>query len=324
MAATRAVNKQPKRFSARLAIILLAASAAVLIPVLPIKLGAPGGETVFGVTSMLDKSKKWLTEVVSEISSSQSSPAPTNQSPGQLNLLARASQRIEAEIKVKPGEPSLHNQLGLLYLNAGEMDRAQECFERAVNLSNAQLQALERKVSADQQTGRSGDASQALVEASRLSIELSGARTNLARVYDRRGEHDKVIAQLDSLSRQSPLLAASPAAGRKQAPSTDPNVVQLMREAQISAQARQLDRAEAAYRGAIAINPELAPPHHGLGTVLAMKDNLPQAIEELERAAKLDPNSDRIQNDLGRAYQMSDKVLPSISAYEKALTLSPQ
>jgi Flp pilus assembly protein TadD len=50
------------------------------------------------------------------------------------------------------------------------------------------------------------------------------------------------------------------------------------------------------------LKPEFADAHYELGKALLQKGDIDQAIESLQRAAKLDPGKAHIHYQLGRAY----------------------
>jgi len=56
---------------------------------------------------------------------------------------------------------------------------------------------------------------------------------------------------------------------------------------------------------------------------LFLANNLPGAIARFETAARLMPNSARVQKELGRAYMRTGEVARGVRAYRRYLALSP-
>ena len=83
------------------------------------------------------------------------------------------------------------------------------------------------------------------------------------------------------------------------------------------------DRAEEAYRTAIAVNPQFAKGHFGLGRVMAIRGDIRAAADRFERATQLAPDfADAFEN-LGRAKNLLGEKAAAIDAYERALQLNP-
>ena len=307
---------------------------AVAVPILPLRfLGIPGPDFP-DVSQVVTTSKNWLSSVASRLDSTphlkQTTATPSiSASPAeQVKMLDAAAQQLNTEIEHAPSDPALQNRLGLVYLSLGDIDRACDCFQRAVGLSRMGIRALSDKITAFKSQGATKEASVALLEASKFNTELSAAHSNLARVYEKRGEHDKVIAELDLLNSEGVLFDNTSAqkqnAAEKPGAMLSAQVARDLARAESFLQARQMPQAVNEYRRILAQDPTIAMAHHRLGTILAMTNNTGPGIDELEKASQLDQGSWQIQNDLGIAYQSMGMAGQATKAFERALALEPR
>src|SRR6185369_9611678 len=130
----------------------------------------------------------------------QAEIAATTMKADQVKLLAQAEKDLLADIDKEPLDPSLRNRLGLIYAQLGDADEAMRHFQEAVDLARKAISKLTLEQDALAQAGKTEEASRLLLKISQMSVELSAAHSNLARVYDSLGQHDKVVAEFDALS----------------------------------------------------------------------------------------------------------------------------
>jgi len=84
-----------------------------------------------------------------------------------------------------------------------------------------------------------------------------------------------------------------------------------------------LDAAEAAYRRALEISPDLPRAQLGLGRLLLVRGRVGDAVAPLERAAALRPELPEAQALLGRAYLTEGRADDALASYRRALALQP-
>jgi Flp pilus assembly protein TadD len=333
MTETQSLTNRPRRFLSRAFLIVLAVGTAVAIPILPLRfLGIPGPDFP-DVSQVVTTSRNWLSKVASQMESPEETPPagmppPQSATPAeQVKMLEAAAEQLNSDIEKSPCDPGLQNQLGLVCISLGDIDRARERFQKAISLSRLGITALSDKITALRTEGKTKEASVPLLEASKLNVQLSAAHSNLARLYENRGEHDKVIAELDLLNKEGVLfdnsvLPAGPDASRQAM--LNPSVARDLARAEALLQARQLPQAADEYKRVLAEDPSVAMAHHRLGTIMIITNNAPLAVNELEVAAKLDPGSPEVLSDLGWAYQQTGMNLQAAKAYERALALEPR
>jgi tetratricopeptide (TPR) repeat protein len=83
------------------------------------------------------------------------------------------------------------------------------------------------------------------------------------------------------------------------------------------------DKAIAAYRQALKLDPLLVEAYTGLGMALAAQGRHDEAIREFEAAVVLAPYLVHLHNNLGYAYMLSGRTTDAINALEQARRLDP-
>ncbi len=246
----------------------------------------------------------------------------------QVQLLESASQDLLAQISQSPVDPALQNRLGLVFLGLGEADKAQDHFERAVELARSALSGLSERGQNLQSQGNMTEASACLVETSRLAVELSAAHSNLARLYEKAGQHDKVLKELDMLNREgviaTPVEKTRPGAVQAHTHELTPVVARLLAKAEALMQSQQLNAAIQEFKNIISMDPDLASAHSQLGVLNALVNNKQGAVEELEKAIKLKPDDAVSQNNLGLTLEEMGKGKQAKEQFEKAIASNPR
>ena len=85
----------------------------------------------------------------------------------------------------------------------------------------------------------------------------------------------------------------------------------------------ELDEQVGCYRVAVALQPEAASAHLGLGSALQSKQLLKDAIAEFTTAVMLDPGLPWAHNNLGNALQYNNQLDEAIAEFNKAIALDP-
>lgn len=83
------------------------------------------------------------------------------------------------------------------------------------------------------------------------------------------------------------------------------------------------DDAAAAYRNALAADPNFIEAHNGLGVIYSLQGNHQQAVAEFNAAIALNPKGAHLYNNLGYAYLVQGANDQAAAAFEKALALEP-
>src|SRR5262249_20164535 len=157
------------------------------------------------------------------------------------------------------------NRVGLVYVALGQFDNAEKHFQRSIELAHLGTANLEEKGAILKSQGDAKAAAALIVESSRLNIELSAAHSNLARVYEKLGQHDKVMAELDQLTKDGLNLAGAPQRAEVGQRPVSPQVARLLAKGESLMREGKLPEAMQEFRNVTAIDDQIALAHHQLG-----------------------------------------------------------
>jgi tetratricopeptide (TPR) repeat protein len=244
-----------------------------------------------------------------------------------VQALDKAAQKISAEINKSPSDPALQNRLGLIYLTLGDSKSAEQCFSNAVSLSRSKISGYASDVERLKRSGKMKDASSTVIDASKASVELSAAHSNLARIYDQRGDRAAVMAELDQINKDGLLFSGFAAADGKLKSKDEimsTQDAQELAQAEAFFKANQIAPALAAYKKLIVSNPKMPFLYDRIGLLSVMSGNVHAAVSSWEKAAELNPSSAAIRSNLGLAYHQLGMNEESEQAFRSALKLDPK
>ena len=215
-----------------------------------------------------------------------------------------------AELRVALAEDDglldAHQLLGTITLLAGDPAPAASHFQRALALDPEHRQSLLGLANAYHELGRIDEAMVGYRRLLEVAGQDSKATMALARIHVERGE----------LSEAEEVLAAA-AEGR------EPPPVVTNKLGEVMALAGRSGEAEAKFRQAIALNPELGEAHYNLAVLLDEAGKPFEAVETYRRAAELRPRDHRPRFNLGRLYGRLNRPLDQIEAYRDAVEAAP-
>ncbi len=220
--------------------------------------------------------------------------------------LREAEASYRRAIEADPGAAVSHVNLGFVLDELGHRDEAVQVLERAVALDERQADAwfLLGRIAATQR--RNDDAVAALTRAVACNPGLRVAQQLLVRTLMVCGRTDDAgDAAIAGLAH-------------------DPGCASLHLVAGLRSASRQdWPGAAAHFRGELALQPELAEAHAGLGDALKAMGEREQAIASYRRAIELAPNVAALHNVLGLALQERGDVDAAIACFRQALSLDP-
>jgi len=241
-------------------------------------------------------------------------------------------------------DPSYHNRLGILYAQIGDFASAIKHLNQAVVLCREQLWSLAAKAKQTnnlnlnvQKTSKEPIVFR--TDRSAIYIQLDCAHSNLARIYDKLGDHKQVIAELDELNKDivfagdSPKLITVTKKGSEKSAAIHSSLknkrltateVAILARAEALRQVGRLPEAVQEYLKLINLNHNLAVAHQRLGLAAVTDNNLWLAINELQIAAKLDKGDPDTQNDLGLIYQQIGDYKSAKQAFADAHKIAPK
>lgn len=215
-----------------------------------------------------------LNTLKKKISAPSSLGANSKDSAAYVQALDRAASKLSADINKSPSDPALQNRLGLIYLTLGDFKSAEQCFTNAVSLSRGAINNYSNEVEKLKRAGKMSDASNLVLEASKSSVELSAAHSNLARVYDQRGDREAVIAELDQINKDGMLFSGFAAGGgtlKSKDSIMSTQDAQRLAEAEALFKSNQFAAALTSYKKVAADNPKLSFVFDRIGLISVMR-----------------------------------------------------
>jgi tetratricopeptide (TPR) repeat protein len=232
---------------------------------------------------------------------------------------------------IEGGQPSYHNRLGVLYSQAGDFAAATKQFNLAVDLSRGQIL-------------RKNDRSKP-INLSSLYVELTCAHSNLAKIYDHLGDHDRAIAELEALNADIAFSNESHLPSIKTQQTTvvlsqvnqnantnykypynvqlTPEQAALFAKAEALRQVGQIPEAIQSYNDLISQVPNFALAHQRLGMAAAAANNFGLAVNELLTALTLDSKDPDTYNDLGLVYRQLGDFPAAKKAFARGHEIDP-
>jgi tetratricopeptide (TPR) repeat protein len=230
-----------------------------------------------------------------------------------LGMLAHQARRNDAAVELlsravaaRPGDGTIHYNLGIAYQVLGRLTEAADCYREALRLQPAHADAHHNLGDIELTQGDHAAAQASLEEAVRLRPDFAEAHNKLGVAYRGQRQADKAVAafrraaelqpqRVGFLSNLANLLTSQGRAEEahqhyRQAARLEPteaahhsnlgNVLILL---------GRPDEAETCCREALRLNPKLANAHHNLAIARSLHGALDEALEVNARALDLDP-----------------------------------
>ncbi|HXR33130.1 MAG TPA: tetratricopeptide repeat protein [Verrucomicrobiae bacterium] len=221
--------------------------------------------------------------------------------------VAGATASFEAASHLDPNDVETLTHLGAMYLLSSRPADAEGKFRHALEIqpqSPMALQGLAQSLDAQKKP----DAAEAYRNYIAVQPGDAAARNRLIHILIEQQQYDAALAEIDRAT-----------AGQQ------PAVETLMLRADVQIAQRKLDDAIITLRQAVALAPNDAHLHGGLGHVLLQKRDFPAAEKELKNALQLDRNNLAYWKDLSSVFYLSENYPATLSALDliaKAETLN--
>ena len=249
----------------------------------------------------------------------------------QIASLDLASQQLLLSIDKDPANPSLHNQLGLIYAESGQSDKAIQNFQKAIEIARGQLATLSTRERDASIHKSATETTNIVLSSAKLSTDLAAAHSSLARIYDKLGQHDKVVAELDMLNRDIAFGSTVNSASSHRTTAGAPAVhrlssdsLQLLARAEALEQAHRTPEAIFLYKEVLKTDPQAGIAHEKLGLAAEASGNYWLAKQELEAALSCSGNNANCDVHLGTIYQALSEPAKAKAQFLKALALEPK
>ncbi len=211
---------------------------------------------------------------------------------------AGATASFEAASRLDPNDVETVVHLGAMYLHNARFADAEAKFRHALELQPQlpmALQGLAQSLDAQKKP----DAADAYRNYLAVQPRDEAARNRLIHILIEQQQFDAALGEIDRAS-----------AGRQ------PGIETLKLRADVQIAQKKLDDAIVTLRQAVAMSPNDAQLHAGLGHVLLEKRDFPAAEKELRDAMRLDPNNIAYWKDLSSVFYLSGNYPATLSALD--------
>ncbi|HOW35709.1 MAG TPA: tetratricopeptide repeat protein [Candidatus Omnitrophota bacterium] len=203
-----------------------------------------------------------------------------------------------------PRKPRVHNNLGFVYHEQGNLRAAEAEYNKAVALDSDYAHPLNNLANIYMAEGRIPEALAALEQALKIDPRYAAPYYNLGNIYRDKGDFKKAKEFYEKGMRINPDLAQFHAGL---------GFVYL--------QKGDVDLAESYFQQAISLNPDFGYAYYGLADLYLKTGKHHPALEMYLKAIKLKPDFAPGFNDIGNLYDMQGDYDLAIESYQKAIKL---
>jgi tetratricopeptide (TPR) repeat protein len=213
---------------------------------------------------------------------------------------------LERAIRVRPGEPVFHVNLGEAYRALGQLDRAADCCLAALRLRPDHTDAVNNLGLVRMAQGRAAEAAEQFRAAIRTSPNYGPAHNNLGNALRVLGDRRGAVEEFRRAIELTPNLAIAHS-----------NLGQMLLEAY------QPEQALEHCRRAVELQPRSIQAHNNLGNVLRELGRLAEARAEYAEVLRLDPRCAMAVANIGLALQHEDRLDEAIGWLRQAIQMNP-
>ncbi len=225
----------------------------------------------------------------------------------QAGKLDEAASCFQRALEIQPDAPDVLSNLGAARLRQGRLDDAVVHFRRALELEPGSAQANNNLGEALLQQGKFDEALVHFRKVAEIQPNTAAVEDNLGEALFRAGEIDEALIHL------AKAVALQPASAEFQINLGNA----LLREG------RQ-DFALAHLRKAVELRPDMALAHYNLANALLQSAKLDEAGAEYRRTLELDPVFVGAYNGLGNVLLRQGRADEAAAKFRQALTLAPE
>ena len=255
-----------------------------------------------------------------------------------LGLAEDAAELLTRAAHIEPNNPELHNTLGTALVECRRLDDSITVYRRAITLKPHFSQAHFNLGNALRRAARLADATAAYRAALALDRGYAAAHFNLAITLEAAGESEAAAAYtaaaenrpgwaeplcgLARLLRQQGKLVESLAAYDRAAALEGAHRAEAQNgRGVVLCQIGRSDEAIAAFKTAIAADPNGADAHLNLGNALAVLHRVAEARSELAAAIARDPQAAEAYASLGHVERQAGRNDEAVAAYDRSPAL---
>lgn len=213
---------------------------------------------------------------------------------------------FERAIAVTQGNFVAHNNLGLVFLQRGDFEPAEQHFQEAARIHPGFVPALFNLALIEEQRG-----------------EYQTAVGSLMQLLEIRPGHPETLLKLAALARASNDNAQASSFLEQAFDKNPRNPLVLTGLARFRLETGELDSARNSAESAVRLEPGFGEAWLILGEVQLRKGEIEEATRSMTKAVELAPGSSEAQAAYGRMRALSGDTLAARAAFEQAIRLAP-
>ncbi|PYY09975.1 MAG: hypothetical protein DMG69_08135 [Acidobacteria bacterium] len=228
-----------------------------------------------------------------------------------LGSFEQAAEELETVLRLNPKHPGAHYGLGLIHLQQGDLTTAEAEFRRALTLQPNSAAAQENLGETLVREHKWSEAAAVLNKVLAVNPDSLEATNALATSYLHSGQPERAAAE---------FRKARELSGRQV---TLQRVEGEYNRGVVLWRAGNLKNAAAAFRSAIAMNPDYADAHNNLGGVLWQMNEVAGALAEFQAAVRCNPDFAEAHNNWGSALIHAGETDHAIDQFRAAVASRP-
>jgi len=209
-------------------------------------------------------------------------------------------------LKIDPNQSQVLNNLGIIYADLGENQKAIGCYEKLTKNNPNFADAHNNLGVVFKTLGENQKAKECYEKAIAIKPDYADAHNNLGLIYADLGENQKAKSCYEK------AIAINP--NNADAHNNLGNIFKELGENKI---------AKSCYEKAIAIKPNYVSANYNLGAIFFLLGENQKAKEFYEKAIAINPNLKEAHNNLGITFKDLGENQKAKSCYEKAIAINP-
>ena len=258
----------------------------------------------------------------------------------QENKIDIAQEFYNKVLKIDPNHSATHNNLGAIFKQLKDYQKAKVCYEKAIECNPNYVDAHNNLGAIFGQLKDHQKAISCYEKAIKINPNYVDAHNNLGAIFGQLKDHQKAISCYEKAIKINPnYVDAHYNLGTifgqlkdhqkakvcyEKAIKINPNHSQSLNNlAIIFTNLKEHQKAKSFYEKAIKTNPNYADAHNNLGVIYKQLGENQKAISFFEKAIKINPNYANAYYNLGNSFKDLRENQKAISFFEKAIKINP-
>ena len=222
------------------------------------------------------------------------------------NNLQIAKKLYKETLKSSPYYEGVHSNLGILYNQLGEHQKAMNCYEKAIKIQPNNSAAYNNLGNTLKELGEYQKAISSYEKAIQINTNYTDAYYNLGIILSELGEYQKAMSSYEKVIQINPNYA-----------NAYYNLGNTLKEL------GEYQKAMSSYEKVIQINPNHIDAHNNLGIIFNELGENQKAMSCYEKAIQINHNYIDAHNNLGIIFKELGEYQKAMSSYEKVIQINP-